>query len=211
MPRNYIQILPIHKNTTFPHMPFSSCWRIFVKFKYNIANTRQFLAKFLHLLIWVCGTIFILSLLVFMNEDYNKINNRLPIDMVNHKNNQVMVERLPQVYRVIESWMLKESRNSSYFPTLSSYGNKKKLRYTRNELFLWKELPVDNINDILANLDKKEHDGNISSYGSFGKAVNLPQHLIKESKAKMSLHQLDVVSSDIMSLNRKLNDMRNSR
>ena len=210
MPRHYVQIIPFHKNVAFLNVPFSSCWRIFVKLKYNLASTKQFVAKFMHLSTVVCVTIFILFLLVFMNEDYTNTHNRLPMDMINHKSNQDMVERLPQVYQVIESWMQQESRNSIYFPRLFM-GNKKRLRYTRNELFLWKELPLDNINDILDNLDKKEHDGNISSYGNFGKAVNLPHDLIKESKAKMSLHQLNVVSSDIMSLNRQLSDMRNLR
>ena len=63
----------------------------------------------------------------------------------------------------------------------------------------------------MKNLDEEEHNGTVSDFGEFGKAVTLPQNLIKQSKAKMSLHQLDVVASDIMSLNRKLNDMRNSR
>ena len=188
MPRHYIQIVPFHKKNAFLNAPFSSCWRIFVKLKYNLASTKQFFAKFLHFSMCVCVTIFISFLLVFMNEDYTKIHNRLSMDMINPKTNQDMVERLPQVYQVIESWMQQESRNSTYFPRL--FGNKKRLRYTRNELFLWKELPVNNINDILDKLDKKEHDGNLSSYGIFGKAVNLPHNLIKESKAKMSLHQL---------------------
>ena len=144
-------------------------------------------------------------------EDHEIMHNRISDETAHQKSNRHAFEKLPQVYQVIESWSYNDSKNSSKFPILSSIGGNQRPRYTRNEIFKWNDIPIDNINDVLETLDKEEHNGSVSDFGEFGKAVNLPQELIKQSKAKMSLHQLDVVASDIMSLNRKINDMRNSR
>ena len=150
-------------------------------------------------------------ILSLLKEDHEIMQNRISDKTVNQKSSRHVLESIPQVYQVIESWSYNGSETSSKFPILSSIGGNQRPRYTRNELFQWNDIPVDNINDVLEKLDKEEHNGSVSDFGEFGKAVTLPQELIKQSKAKMSLHQLDVVASDIMSLNRKINDMRNSR
>ena len=211
MGRNGIQTTSIDDKINITNIPFSTCWRIFVKLKYKLFILNHSVIKFLNYFFCVLGIIFVMLILSLLKEDHEIIQNRIPLETVHQKSNRRVFESLPQVYQVIESWSYNDSDNSSKFPILSSTGGNQRPRYTRNELFQWNDIPADNINDVLENLDKEEHNGSVSDFGEFGKAVTLPPDLIKQSKAKMSLHQLDVVASDIMSLNRKLNDMRNSR
>jgi len=126
------------------------------------------------------------------------------------------IEPLPQVYNVIASWTrhgwIKHAVNGKRsLPVLSSLKDKSWLKYTQNELFSWNEVPVDFVDGALEAFDLRMRDGKNSSYGDLGKPVVVPKHLFKDSKDKMSLHQLNVVASDIMSLNRKLEDMRHPR
>ena len=200
--------MSFHKNSSHSDIPFSSCWRTFVKLKYNLTISKQSLYKFLRFSCFVSGLIFVLLFMLIIHEENDIIHNKIWTGTLRQKSKRNNFEKQPQVYQVIESWMNQKSENFSSIPILSSF---KKEKYTRNEVFLWNEIPVHNVNAMLANLDKAEHNGNISDLGQFGKAVNLPQHLKKQSKAQMSLHQLDVVASDLMSLNRKLEDMRNAR
>ena len=200
--------MSIDKKFSHSGIPFSSCWRIFVKLKYSLTISKQSIFKCFRFSCCVFAVISILLLLLIINEENDMMDERdLAYTSSQHRNRNNF-ERQPQVYQVIESWMNQKSENFSSLPILTSF---KKEKYTKNEVFPWKEIPVHNVNNILANLDKAEHKGNISDFGEYGKVVNLPQHLEKKSRARISLHQLDVVASDLMSLNRKLNDMRNSR
>ena len=200
--------MSIDKKLSHSGIPFSSCWRVFVKLKYSLTISKQSIYKFLRFSCCFFAVISILLLLLIINEENDMMNNRNWAYTLSQNKSKNNFERQPQVYQVIESWMNQKSENFSSLPILTSF---KKEKYTKNEVFTWKEIPVHNINNVLANLDKAEHKGNISDVGEFGKAVNLPQHLEKQSRARISLHQLDVVASDLMSLNRKLKDMRNSR
>ena len=200
--------MSIDKKLCQSGIPFSSCWRIFVKLKYSLTISKQSIYKLLRFSCSVFAVIFILLFLLIINEENDMTNNRSWGYTLGQNKNKNNFEKQPKVYHVIDSWMNHKSENFSSLPILTSF---KKEKYTKNEVFLWKDIPVHNVNNILANLDKAEHKGNISDIGEFGKAVNLPQHLEKKSRARISLHQLDVVASDLMSLNRKLKDMRNSR
>ena len=116
-----------------------------------------------------------------------------------------------KVYQEIASWSLQAVNKTVTLPKLSSLNDKGWLKYFKNELFSWSEYPIDFVHDDLEKLNSISHEQHNSSFGNLGKAVIVPEKLAKQSKEKMSLHQLNVVASDIMSLNRRLEDMRPSR
>ena len=125
--------------------------------------------------------------------------------------NSNVVETQPQIYKHIASWMLQHSNDTTKLPVLSSLRDNTWLNYSKNELFIWKDLPSHFVSEVLERLDNKFSYDRNNNYGDLGAPVHLPDSLVKGAKNKMSLHQLNVVASDIMSLNRRLKEMRNSR
>ena len=187
----------------------SSCWRILVKLKYINRNKQQYFTKILHHFILLSGVVCIVLFYLASSDKYHhSVNNDVNLlsDETQSSDNE------PPVYKTISSWTLSGSNNNTNnVPILSSLRDKRWLKYSQHEIFSWKEVPIHFVNNVLKDLDSKVHNENNSSYGDFGKPVILPESLHKQSQSKMSLHQLNVVASDVMSFNRRLQDKRSSR
>ena len=208
-------MLPLHTKTNVQsHLTYSMCWRIFVKLKYNPINRKHLLSTILKCFTFLSGMICVLLLLPTFYDEFNpRINYNSPKKKLIVKTGfKDELNRQPnKIYREIASWSLQAVNETITLPKLSSLNDKSWLKYSKNELFSWNEYPTDFVHDDLEKLNSLSHNKYNSSFGHLGKAVILPDNLAKKSKEKMSLHQLNVVASDIMSLNRRLNDMRPSR
>ena len=195
----------------------TTCRRTFVKWKHLIPNKEKRFIRFLHHCILLGG---ILSITVFIlvsnsndrSDTPNNISNNQQLHKVTSKHTETLLESELPVYKYIRSWTLKNINDTSELPVLSSLKDKSWLTYSKNELFRWNELPIHFVHEALQRLSKSSDSiYENGTYGDLGAAVVVPKTLVKESKSKMSLHQLNLVASDIMSLNRRLGDQRNPR
>ena len=199
-----------HIKIMIAQLPFSICWRKFVKLKYakNPLYTKQSFQKCIYHNIFLFAFCFcvIFFLLSFVGK-YHFVTNDIIFYGSNHKNNL----HKPNVYEVISSWSLNSDRDIANLPLLSSLRDNQWLQYSKSELFEWTKVQNHDIHEhlrILPSLDSKREN---ASYGDLGAPIVFKDDLLIESKSKMSLYQLNVVASDVMSLNRRLNDMRPSR
>ena len=208
-------MLPVHTKTiSQSHLTYSMCLRIFVRIKYNSINRKHLLSTALKCFTFLSG---IVGFLLLFSPSFDEF-----APMVNHnalRNKRIVktglkndFKRQPsKIYQEIASWSLQAVNETGTLPKLSSLNDKRWLKYSKNELFSWNEYPIDFVHDGLEKLNPLSHTKYNSSYGHLGKAVIMPENLAKKSKETMSLHQLNLVASDIMSLNRGLDDMRPSR
>ena len=208
--QNYLNLYEI-KNAIFRSLFFAR-WRKFVQTKYlTHKKWKSYAVKFIHNFMILSGTLCLILFAFSSNVNYKdpSINNFTTVTgFSGAKPNENVVESVPPVYNIIASWvrhgMIKYAVNGKRtLPVLSSLRDKSWLKYTKNELFSWSDVPVNFVNQVLEALDLQIHDGKNSSFGDWGKPVILPQTLVQDSKNKMSVHQLNVVASDIMSLNRR--------
>ena len=173
--------------------------------------------RFLHHCILLGGILCIIVFVLLANgnggsDNTSIISNSQHFHNVSSHRSEQRLEPEAQVYKYIRSWTLKNINDTNQLPVLSSLNDKRWLKYSKNELFSWKELPLYFVHTSLQLLnnsyDSSYKNGN---HGDLGAEVVVPETLVKQSKSKMSLHQLNVVASDIMSLNRRLKDQRNAR
>ena len=142
-------------------------------------------------------------LLSFVGK-YHFMKNDIIFYGTNHKNNH----HTSNVYEVISSWSLNSDRDIANLPLLSSLRDNQWLQYSKSELFEWKNVPNHEVHEhlrISPIIDSKREN---VSYGDLGAPIIFKDDLLLKSKSKMSLYQLNVVASDVMSLNRRLHDMR---
>ena len=99
-------------------------------------------------------------------------------------------------YAEIESWHKDDANLPKLFPNTHSQWK----LYPKKELFAWHEVPLHSVRAIVSN--------NKSYLGEMGIPVKLPWHLEAEAKERFADHQLNVVASDLVSLNRRLPDLR---
>ena len=99
-------------------------------------------------------------------------------------------------YAQIESWHKDDANLPKLFPNSNSQWK----YYPKKELFAWHEVPLHSVRAIVSN--------NKSYLGEMGIPVKLPWHLEAEAKERFADHQLNVVASDLVSLNRRLPDGR---
>ncbi len=97
-----------------------------------------------------------------------------------------------KVHETVQRW---HEDDSATKPKLFLDWNRKS--YREDSLFEWTEPEVER--------------GDPESPGHFGEPLNLNGAKADEAKAKSSKHQLNVVASDLIPLNRVLSDYRNQR
>ena len=102
-------------------------------------------------------------------------------------------------------------------PKLSSLRDPQWLNYSDNELFDWSEVQFNFVHQRLKELDIENRKASgyylasNSNYGDLGSPIILSGKLRDEARDKFNIHQINVVASNVMSLNRRLPDVRNSR
>ena len=125
-----------------------------------------------------------------------------------------------KVYKTIQSWQLSQLSNSNdinKLPKLSPLRDSKWTSYDSNELFEWTEKPFNFVDKQLKLLDienQKEfgyHSELNSKYGDLGTPIQLKGALREESSSTFNIHQINVVASNHMSLNRRLQEVRNPK
>ena len=199
----------IRRKSMLSNLPFSICWRKCVKMKYiNPLKKQQ--TKYLRQIVFLGGFSFVFIFFLFSStRNHNSVLNDFPFYILADYNNRNSIQA--EVYEVISSWTLQENQDTSRLPILSSSRDKSWLYYPKGQLLEWHDVPNDFVHDQLKRLRSSVSVGKNMSYGDLGNPIFLKDHLLTESKSKMSLYQLNVVASDLMSLNRRLMDMRPSR
>ena len=199
----------IRRKSMLSNLPFSICWRKCVKMKYiNPLKKQQ--TTFLRQIVFFCGCSFVFIFLLFSSiRNNNSVLNDFPLYIFADDSNPESIQA--EVYEVISSWTLQENQDTSRLPILSSFRDKSWLYYPKSELLEWHDVPNNFVHDQLKRLPSTISVGKNMSYGDLGNPIFLKDDLLTESKSKMSLYQLNVVASDLMSLNRRLKDMRPSR
>eukprot|EP00095_Tigriopus_kingsejongensis_P003966 maker-scaffold79_size400133-snap-gene-3.17 protein:Tk03966 transcript:maker-scaffold79_size400133-snap-gene-3.17-mRNA-1 annotation:"polypeptide n-acetylgalactosaminyltransferase 5 isoform x1" len=101
---------------------------------------------------------------------------------------------LSKVHERIREW---HAQDKDHSPTLTPQNDPKWAGYPDELLFPYQEPP-----DI---------PSNPGSPGDLGQPVVIPDHLTKRAKEMKSLHQLNLVASDLMPLDRALPELRNAQ
>ena len=103
------------------------------------------------------------------------------------------------IHRQIRHWHLDDPVVPKLFP---NKGSRWRL-YPAKELHQWHEVPLHSVRAIVPN--------NKTYHGEMGVPVKVPAHLEAQAKERQSIHQLNVVASELVSLNRRLPDVRHER
>ena len=103
------------------------------------------------------------------------------------------------IHQKISEW---HHNDKVQLPKLLAEAGSKWKHYPKAELFAWRDGPLHSVRALV--------DNNKTYHGEMGLPVIIPQNLQSEAKARQSIHQLNVVASELVSLNRRLPDVRNS-
>ena len=106
---------------------------------------------------------------------------------------------LSVIHQKISEW---HHDDEGQLPKLLAEVGSKWKHYPKAELFAWRDGPLHSVRALV--------DNNKTYHGEMGLPVIVPQNLQSQAKARQSIHQLNVVASDLVSLNRRLPDVRNS-
>jgi hypothetical protein len=104
---------------------------------------------------------------------------------------------------VVHQRIRKLHESDTVRPKLYPGDNPKWQYYPVTELFAWADIPAHSVRALVNN--------NKTYHGEMGEAVKVPADLEAEAKARQSIHQLNVVASELVSLNRRLPDVRHER
>ena len=115
---------------------------------------------------------------------------------IRHENGFADFEKDP-FYTVIHQKISKWHKSDEKLPSL------KKSVYSASELFAWHSLPLHSVRAVVNN--------SVNYLGEMGDSVQVPENLQNQAKKRFNTHQLNVVASDLVSLNRRLPDFRNPR
>ena len=85
-------------------------------------------------------------------------------------------------------------------PKLLAEADSKWRFYPKKELHAWHEVPIHSVRALV--------DNNKTYHGEMGSEVIIPPSLQTQAKSRQSIHQLNVVASELVSLNRRLPDVR---
>ena len=197
---------------------FSPCQRKYVKWRYLFCSKASFTIS---TLIWSVVGVLTMAFIVSTNIKQNIFMDTSLPEMPNNYN---INERLKanystkeRVYKTLESWQLSAHSDINKLPKLSSMRDDRWKHYPSDQLFDWIEKPFNFVDERLKLLDienQKEfgyYSKEYSKYGDLGAPIELKGNLREESSAKFSTHQIDVVASNVMSLNRRLQEVRNPK
>ena len=199
----------IRRKSMLSRLPFSILWIKFVKLKCirQYVNRQHHTYKFV---LKVIGFFFIVIFLLMSSEkQYSSVTKDFLLRNLSNKNRDDNSNT--NVYDIILSWALKGYKDTNRLPKLSALNDNSWLRYTKHNLSKWYKVPNHYVHEQLRTLSSSDFERKNTSYGDLGEPILLKGDLLKESKSKMSLYQLNVVASDLISLNRRLKDMRPSR
>ena len=104
------------------------------------------------------------------------------------------------VHQTIAKWHQSDPKT---IPKLFPHPTSKWRTYPENQLFAWHEVPLHSVRATV--------DNNKTYLGEMGVPVVIPKHLEASAKERQSVHQLNVVASELVSLNRRLPDIRHER
>ena len=202
----------IRRKSMLSRLPFSIFWRKFVKLKClrQHINRQHHSYKFFLKVMFLFGFFFIVMFLLMSSEkQFSSVTTDFFLRSLSNQNNDNNSN--PSVYGKILSWSLKGYQDTNRLPKLSALNDSSWLRYSKYNLSKWYKVPNHFVHEQLRTLSSSYFERKNTSYGDLGEPILLKGDLLEESKSKMSLYQLNVVASDVMSLNRRLKDMRPSR
>ena len=133
-----------------------------------------------------------------------KINNESGENIFIDENNFVVYEHKDPFNTVVHQTIAKWHQNDDkVIPKLFPKSNSVWKKYPENQLFAWHEVPLHSVRATVEN--------NKTYSGEMGVPVVIPKHLQASAKERQSVHQLNVVASEMVSLNRRLPDVRHER
>ena len=103
------------------------------------------------------------------------------------------------IHKEIESWHNDDKNRPKLLPSSDSKWRK----YPDQELFSWHDTPVHSVRAMV--------DNNKTYHGEMGAPVKVPPELEAKAKERYGIHELNVVASELVSLNRRLPDIRHER
>ena len=202
----------IRRKSMLSRLPFTIFRRKLVKLKCirHYVNRQHHTYKFVLKVMFLFGFFFIVIFILMSSEkQYSSVTKDFLLRSLSNQNNDNNSNT--SVYDEILSWTLKGYQDTIRLPKLSALNDNSWLRYSKYNLSKWCKVPNHFVHEQLRTLSRSDFERKNTSYGDLGEPILLKGDLLKESKSKMSLYQLNVVASDVMSLNRRLKDMRPSR
>ena len=132
---------------------------------------------------------------------HNESNENIFID----ENNFVVYDHKDPFNTVVHQTIAKwhHQKSSGNLPKLFPKSNSVWKRYPEDQLHAWHEVPLHSVRAPVEN--------NKTYSGEMGAPVIIPKHLQASAKERQSVHQLNVVASEMVSLNRRLPDVRHER
>ena len=169
--------------------------RFFRKFQYIHPTQRHIL------LITTCFWVSAVTLWTIQKSNYS---SESVDDLYIDGDNLIIYERIKDpfntvIHKQIAKW---HSDDSETQPKLLPKPGSKWKHYPKGELFAWRDVPLHSVRALV--------DNNKIYLGEMGEPVEIPQNLKSQAKSRQSIHQLNVVASELVSLNRRLADVRNS-
>ena len=167
------------------------CRRLFRRFQYIHPTKRHIVL--ISICFWFSG-ITLWSIRKFHPED-----SEVFID----NDNLVVYEHKDPFNTIMHQNIAKWHQNDTTLPVLFPFENSKWRTYPANQLYSWAEVPLHSVRATV--------DNNRAYLGEMGVPVKIPKHLEAKAKERQSVHQLNVVASELVSLNRRLPDVRHER
>lgn len=175
-------------------MVFKKCRRFWRRFQYIPPPKRHIL------LITVCfwlSAITLWSIRHLDTEHYSETADHSSFIFYEHASKDPFNT---VIHSAIANWHRNDTKNQ---PKLLPTQNSPWRSYPDSEVFAWHEPPLHSVRALV--------DNNKTYLGEMGAPVVIPSHLEAQAQERQSVHQLNVVASELVSLNRRLPDVRHER
>ena len=156
------------------------------------------------LLITTCFWVSAVTLWTIQKSNYSASESIIDDLYIDHGDNLIIYERIKDpfntvIHKEIAKW---HNDDSEAQPKLIPKPGSKWKHYPKRELFAWHGVPLHSVRALV--------DNSKIYHGEMGEPVEIPLKLQSQAKSRQSIHQLNVVASELVSLNRRLADVRNS-
>ena len=153
------------------------------------------------LLVTICFWVSIVTLWTLQQNNYSF--NHYSVNDVHVDGDNLIVYDAKNPFNTIIHHQINEWHQDDVVkPKLFADDGSEWKHYPKEELFAWHSVPLHSVRALV--------DNNKTYHGEMGIPVIIPQSLQSQAKARQSIHQLNVVASELVSLNRRLPDVRNS-
>ena len=132
------------------------------------------------------------------------LHNDFALNNVITDNDNLIVKKGKDPFNTIIHQEISKWHNSDNVmqPKLLTEAGSKWNHYPEQKLFSWHDVPLPSVRAIV--------DNNKTYHGEMGIPVIIPQHLQNQAKVRQSIYNFNLIASELVSLNRRLPDVRNS-